>query len=510
MRYRAIFLTAVLVLAGPAVAAAGAVSAEIQAIRGAIDPSTAVTAYAAGVSINPDSVELHEAYVRRMVDFGLAELAYEQAWSLVALDPDKALGWAVIAFVSAQKGHMTDAFSAAVLAADGLADDPFVGHLAGQLTAWYDKQSDKSALGEELGQGAAELRSKLGDKEAFKQGYEDAKAAFEAEPSESEPAETPPAEESAYDAGQTYIYTSFIYYPYYLPSAGYLSYPWYYYYPGYYDYPRHYYYPRYSYYPRHRQHPHRRLFFQYRRRPDRRRHGRPDRHHQSRQQSRQHIRRDGSSLGRADFGRTGRFYAAPSIWRSQRNRRGVGRPDDKGGRRRSEALRRGRTRRRTDRGLQRRPAARRRTRTMRSPNVRGGSSAAPARGRARSAVSRRPARPRTPTARPRRWRVESRRPATAATAAPRRQRMSSPRGQAGPIRPTRPRSVSRSPARRPSADRAPTVRRPAVRRPAARSFQNRPARIQPARRTGRTGDRMRLGGRRGSRGGRRSGGRGRR
>ncbi|MHC4984128.1 MAG: hypothetical protein ACYTF6_13295 [Planctomycetota bacterium] len=76
---------------------AGAASAErvdpfsliIETVRNAKTPSKAIAAYASGLAVDRRSVKLHEAYVSRMLDFGLVETTYYQAQLLVSLDEDR-------------------------------------------------------------------------------------------------------------------------------------------------------------------------------------------------------------------------------------------------------------------------------------------------------------------------------------------------------------------------------------------------------------------------------------
>ena len=51
------------------------VAAAIQAIQQAADPSAAVAAYGRSLALTANDPKLHEAYVVRMVDMGLPEMA---------------------------------------------------------------------------------------------------------------------------------------------------------------------------------------------------------------------------------------------------------------------------------------------------------------------------------------------------------------------------------------------------------------------------------------------------
>src|SRR3954471_16193425 len=71
----------------PAQPAAKDLSTAVQTIQQAPDPSAAVAAYANGIAADRKDPAIHSAYIYRMIDFGLPELAYRQAQALTALDP---------------------------------------------------------------------------------------------------------------------------------------------------------------------------------------------------------------------------------------------------------------------------------------------------------------------------------------------------------------------------------------------------------------------------------------
>src|SRR5881409_177389 len=73
--------------------------AAVQAIQQAPDPSAAVAAYANGIAADRRNSAIHAAYVARMVDFGLPEMASRQAQSLTTLEPRNGLAWAVVGHV---------------------------------------------------------------------------------------------------------------------------------------------------------------------------------------------------------------------------------------------------------------------------------------------------------------------------------------------------------------------------------------------------------------------------
>ena len=170
-------------------------AAPLQAIQQAPDPSAAVAAYANGSAIARDDPRINEAYVARMVAFGLPEMAYHQAQMLVALQPKNGLAWGVVAYVDARRGQMTDAIMAINAAGQFAPDNPFVAHTAGELVAWYDLRSDKTTLPENAKAGLAKLRDALAKQAAFKGAYDTASRAYQAQArAEAQPAQAAPGQ----------------------------------------------------------------------------------------------------------------------------------------------------------------------------------------------------------------------------------------------------------------------------------------------------------------------------
>ena len=171
----------------------------LQAIQQAPDPSAAVAAYANGSAIARDDPRINEAYVARMVDFGLPEMAYHQARMLTTLQPKNGLAWGVVAYVDARRGQMTDAILAINQAGQLAPDNPFVAHTAGELAAWYDLRADKTTLPENAKAGLAKIRDGLAKQTTFKGAYDTACRAYQAQaraqaqPTQAAPAQYAPA-----------------------------------------------------------------------------------------------------------------------------------------------------------------------------------------------------------------------------------------------------------------------------------------------------------------------------
>ena len=169
------------------------VAAAIQAIQQAGDPSAAVAAYGSGLALTANDPKLHEAYVVRMVDMGLPEMAYHQAQTLTTLQPNNGLAWGVVAYVDARRGQMPDAISAINLAGQFASSNKFVVHTAGEILAWYDFKADKAKLPEYTKDGLARLRGLVEKQPAFTEAYETARKAYTTQASTSQPPTQEPA-----------------------------------------------------------------------------------------------------------------------------------------------------------------------------------------------------------------------------------------------------------------------------------------------------------------------------
>lgn len=170
------------------------ISAALQAIQQAPDPSAAVAAYANGVAINRNDPKLEAVYVSRMVDLGLPELAFHQAQMLTTLQSNNGLAWGVVAYVDARRGQMPEAISAINLAGQFAANNPFVERTAGELVAWYDTKGDQATLPENVREGLTKIRNSLQQRPAFTEAYNKAMNAYKAQASAPQPAQSVPSQ----------------------------------------------------------------------------------------------------------------------------------------------------------------------------------------------------------------------------------------------------------------------------------------------------------------------------
>ncbi len=168
-------------MVGTRTATAQGVDAAVQALQQAPDPSAAVAAYANGVATDRNNPKLVDAYVTRMVDLGLPEMAFHQAEALATWQPNNGLAWGVVAYVSARRAQMPEAIAAINLAGQFAPDNKFVQHTAGELVAWYDLKADKSQIPENSKSGLVRVRSLLDKRPDFIEAYSTAQKAYEAQ-----------------------------------------------------------------------------------------------------------------------------------------------------------------------------------------------------------------------------------------------------------------------------------------------------------------------------------------
>jgi Flp pilus assembly protein TadD len=158
-------------------------AAAIQAIEQAPDPSATVAAYVNGAAVDRKDPKLSEAYVIRMVDLGLPELAFHQAQTLTTLQSNNGLAWGVVAYVEARRGNMAEAISAINLAGQFAPTSPLVQRTAGEIMAWYDTKADKATLSENARRGLATIRGLLEKRPEFANAYDTAKKAYQGQAS---------------------------------------------------------------------------------------------------------------------------------------------------------------------------------------------------------------------------------------------------------------------------------------------------------------------------------------
>lgn len=140
-------------------------------IRAAQTPSQAVDAYARARSTEAKNPDLYVIFLQKMVDLRVAQIADNQARTLLELQPGNALALSVLAYADAQKGEMPEAFRKIRQAVRNKPDEPFAQEVAGQLVAWYTYHFDEKEVTPEVDGIVKELRAALGGKQLYKSAY---------------------------------------------------------------------------------------------------------------------------------------------------------------------------------------------------------------------------------------------------------------------------------------------------------------------------------------------------
>ena len=148
------------------------VSDQVKALADAKDPSAAIDAYATALAASPGDVAVPATYLRKMVEFGLPEMAEKQALDVSTRDPNNGLAWAVLAYMDARRDRTSDALTKIVTATSHGSDDPFVLRTAAQLVAWYDARAAKDTLPAVLRDSVEKMRSGLSAKSGFAEPYQ--------------------------------------------------------------------------------------------------------------------------------------------------------------------------------------------------------------------------------------------------------------------------------------------------------------------------------------------------
>jgi hypothetical protein len=155
------------------------VAAAIAAIDQAKLPPDAVAAYARGLAVDRTDARLYRAYVHKLVEFDLPDMAVPPAQALLSLQPDDALALAVTSIDAAKHGDMRTAVTDVAIAATHAPDDAFVQHAAGQVVAWYDTTPDHSVVPASIVSTLDAVRPQLQAKQPYADAYKQATEAYQ-------------------------------------------------------------------------------------------------------------------------------------------------------------------------------------------------------------------------------------------------------------------------------------------------------------------------------------------
>ena len=148
----------------------------IATIRASSDPSGIVEAYSRGIAANPDSRELLQAYVGKMADLGMPELAGSQARKLLSMEPTNGVAMAIMADDLLRSGDISQALAGAAAAVEQAGDNAFVLRMAGNIIGSYDARSPRPSISPVLKKSIDDLNLRLAKKTAFTDAYNRATA----------------------------------------------------------------------------------------------------------------------------------------------------------------------------------------------------------------------------------------------------------------------------------------------------------------------------------------------
>ncbi len=215
-------------------------NAAIEAISRTESPTQAQAIYISAAKTYRENIQLHDAFMKRMLQLKRPELAFQAANVLTALQPDNPTAWALQAFQNGQRGEMSSALQSLIRAKSLNQTDPILQQLTGELLAWYDNSPQRPVLPEPDQLALENIRKELTGTEPFNTSYAETSKAIKAiqtleeqgllEPDqeqadeETDEAITEPSKEVVREYYFNYSNYYPNYYPYYYPYDYYLYY----------------------------------------------------------------------------------------------------------------------------------------------------------------------------------------------------------------------------------------------------------------------------------------------
>jgi len=155
----------------------------VRYIRLATTVDSAVETYAKACTVAGDSLELHNAYMRKALELERPEAATNAASLLMVLDPENATALGLVGYVHARKNQMSKAAKELFQAWKLRPDDPAARHNAAQLAAWYKYSGQRAAVPPDVKAAIQALAEKLekqsGKKDPIARAYRKAKSLYE-------------------------------------------------------------------------------------------------------------------------------------------------------------------------------------------------------------------------------------------------------------------------------------------------------------------------------------------
>ncbi|MCY2926597.1 MAG: hypothetical protein NT031_14390, partial [Planctomycetota bacterium] len=124
----------------------GELANALAVIRTAPVPTDVTDAYRDARAKNPACIELHRAYMLRMLKYGVIPPAQGAAERLVALAPADGLAWAVLAYSDGKAGRYAKALDNALHALASESENSSVQSALGQLLAWRENAPEAAGL----------------------------------------------------------------------------------------------------------------------------------------------------------------------------------------------------------------------------------------------------------------------------------------------------------------------------------------------------------------------------
>ena len=159
-------------------ASAEALARYVKIINESDDASTVLSAYAKAAAIDSRNTTVLNAYLRRMLKFGLPRATGPAARLLTLLEPDNSLAWATVGYLHGKRGDYRDGLTTTIRALEYDTADTSVLHNAGQLVAWYDSVLVLPKLSDRTKRALDKLKGTLEKSEPFARSYRKVKDAF--------------------------------------------------------------------------------------------------------------------------------------------------------------------------------------------------------------------------------------------------------------------------------------------------------------------------------------------
>jgi hypothetical protein len=177
----------------------GTIDDAIRDIEQARTLPQAVSPYARALTFDRGNARLYQAYIRRLVELDLPDLAVAPAHVLASLEPDNALALAVLAIDAAQHADMRTAVTDVVIAGTRNPDEPFVQHAAAEVLAWYDTAADRSMVPMSIVTSLEALRPQIQSKLFFVDTYRQAVQAYQDQAAAAKPQASPASQPATPD-----------------------------------------------------------------------------------------------------------------------------------------------------------------------------------------------------------------------------------------------------------------------------------------------------------------------